>query len=73
MLIEKAVFNVREVKEVLGISRGLVYELIAQGQLPSVRLGRRRLLIPRAALMRFLEDRAQKSSAMTEDGSRDKV
>jgi excisionase family DNA binding protein len=35
--------------ELLGISRSLAYELVASGELPSVRLGRR-IVIPVAAI-----------------------
>lgn len=38
----------------LGISRGLVYRLLAEGTLPAVRLGRR-LVIPVAALEALLK------------------
>jgi excisionase family DNA binding protein len=34
---------------VLGISRALAYELVARGELPSIRLGRR-VVVPRARL-----------------------
>ena len=39
--------------EMLGISRGLCYRLVHEGQIPSIRLGRR-ILIPRAALNEML-------------------
>ena len=38
--MEKMLLKPSEVTKVLGIGRSLVYELIAQGQIPSVRLGR---------------------------------
>ena len=38
----------------LGLSRGLVYRLLAKGTLPAVRLGRR-LVIPVAALEALLK------------------
>ncbi len=46
-------FGVQEVADALGVSRELVKHLIRTGQLPSVKLGRRRL-ISRKALERFL-------------------
>jgi excisionase family DNA binding protein len=46
----RLVVSVTEAAELLGISRGLAYELARAGQLPSLRLGRR-LVVPRAALL----------------------
>lgn len=41
--------SVAEAAELLGISRSLAYDLVARGELPSVRLGRR-IVVPRVAL-----------------------
>lgn len=38
----------------LSISRALAYELIARGEIPSVRLGHR-IVVPRAALLALFE------------------
>lgn len=38
--MEKLLLKPSEVVQVLGIGRSLVYELIARGELPSVRIGR---------------------------------
>jgi excisionase family DNA binding protein len=51
---DRLTYSVAEAARVLGISRSYCYELVQGGQLPSLRLGRRRL-IPRAALERFVE------------------
>lgn len=48
---------VPQAADVLGISRDLAYELIARGELPSLRLGRR-VVVPRRALERFIDDEA---------------
>jgi excisionase family DNA binding protein len=45
--------GVKEVADALGVSRELVKQMIRTGKLPSVKLGRRRL-ISRKALERFL-------------------
>ena len=50
----RLVLSVKEAREQLGLSRGLMYEAIRNGQIPSIRIGRR-ILIPRAALERLLE------------------
>ena len=46
--------TVMEAAEVLGISRTLAYELVARGELPSLRMGRR-IVVPRRALESLLE------------------
>ncbi len=53
---ERLVYTVAEVQELLGLSRGLAYEAINRGEIPSLRIGRR-ILIPRAALERLLLER----------------
>jgi excisionase family DNA binding protein len=50
--------TVEEAAHLLGISRGLAYELARCGKLPVVRLGRR-MLIPRAALEKMLSQQKQ--------------
>ncbi|MCU1485981.1 MAG: Helix-turn-helix domain protein [Actinomycetia bacterium] len=45
--------TVPEAAVALGISRALAYELVARGQLPSLRLGRR-IVVPRQALERLI-------------------
>ena len=47
---DRLVYTVTEAGELLGISRAFAYELVARGELPVVRLGRRRL-VPKAALL----------------------
>jgi len=44
---------VPEAARMLGISRSLAYELVARGELPSVRLGRR-IVIPTRAIEELL-------------------
>lgn len=46
---DRLVLTVTEAAKALGISRALAYELVARGELPALRLGRR-LVIPRRAL-----------------------
>ncbi len=58
---EGLTWTVPEVAKLLGISRGLAYELVRQGKLPALRFGRR-LLIPRVALMRLLAGELPKPS-----------
>ncbi len=46
---DRLVFTVAEAGSLLGISRAFAYELVARGELPVIRLGRRRL-VPKVAL-----------------------
>ena len=47
--------SVEEASHLLGISKWLAYEMVAHGQIPAIRFGRR-LVVPRAALERMLAD-----------------
>ena len=46
----RLVYSISEAAALLGISRALAYELVARGDLPVIRLGRRRL-VPKVALL----------------------
>ena len=50
---DRLVLTIAEAAQVLGISRAFAYELCARGELPVIRLGRRRL-VPRRALLAVL-------------------
>jgi excisionase family DNA binding protein len=56
---QRLVLNVEEARVVLGLSRGLMYEAIRRGEIPSLRIGRR-ILIPRVGLARMLESGVHK-------------
>lgn len=51
---EELVLSIRDVADVLGVSDDLVYELVARGEIPCIRRGRRRL-IPRRAVELMIE------------------
>jgi len=51
------ILTVPEVAKVLRLGRNTVYECVRTGALPSIKIGRR-LLIPKAALLRLLESQA---------------
>lgn len=53
--MESLVLTVEEARRLLRLSRGLMYEALRRNEIPNVRIGRR-ILIPKAALMRLLED-----------------
>ena len=48
--------SIEEAAVALGIGRNLCYELAAQGKIPVLRLGVKRLLVPRAALEKLLAE-----------------
>ena len=50
---ERLTLSVEEAARVLGIGRGLAYELVRTGQIPVIRLGRR-MVVPRAQLEAML-------------------
>jgi excisionase family DNA binding protein len=50
---DRLTLTVDEAAYLLNISRGLAYELVARGELPAVRLGRR-IVIPRVAMEELL-------------------
>jgi excisionase family DNA binding protein len=52
---EQPVLTVSEAARLLRLSRAFTYELVARGELPSVRFGRR-IMIPRAAIERLFDD-----------------
>ena len=52
---QRLTLTVQEAADLLGISRGLAYEKCRGGEIPSIRIGRR-LLVPRVALERMLEE-----------------
>lgn len=58
---DRLVVTVEQAGRLLGISRGLAYELARTGQIPAIRLGRR-LVVSRARLLAMLQDGAPESS-----------
>lgn len=56
--MEKLLYSVEEAAEALSMGRSLIYELIGRGDLESITVGRRRL-VPRDALVVFVERQRQ--------------
>jgi len=46
----------KEAQRLLRCSRGVFYRGIKNGTIPSIRLGARKIVIPKAALMRMLQE-----------------
>ena len=57
--IQKATYSVAEAAKVLGISRTLAYELVYEGEIPSLQL-KTRLVVPKIAIEKMLEDAYEK-------------
>ena len=51
--LERIVYTVTEAAEILGISRPTAFQGVERGEIPHIRVGRR-ILIPKAALDKFL-------------------
>ncbi len=62
---DRLVYTVAEAGALLGISRAFAYELVARGELPVIRLGRRRL-VPKAALLALVETNTSDGSSITD-------
>jgi excisionase family DNA binding protein len=52
---KRPVLTVSEAAELLGVSQAFAYELVARGELPAVRLGRR-IMIPWVGIQRIIEN-----------------
>ena len=51
----KLTLSVEEAAKVLGIGRNLCYDRVKTGEIPAIKIGRR-LLVPKAALEKLLEE-----------------
>ena len=68
VMCERLLYRVKDAAETISVSRSMHYELMASGQIESVRVGSRRL-IPQGALVVFVEDlKRQGSQPATETG-----
>lgn len=61
---EETLLTVGEAARLLRLSRAFTYELVARGDLPVIRFGRR-VLVPREALREFVLERAEDTAATT--------
>lgn len=62
MTNDRLALTINEFRERVGISRSLIYRMIARGELRSVRLGGRRV-VPVSEVARLLETDASKAAA----------
>lgn len=54
----KEVLSVPETARLLGISRSLAFTMVKRGELPALRLGEKRIVVPTVALKRMLDKAA---------------
>ena len=54
MEFEKKVYTAMEAAKILGVSKGLIYDMMRKGSIPSLELGRRRV-IPKKRFDEWLE------------------
>ena len=54
--VEKLTMTVEEAGEALGISKATAYMLANTGRIPAIRISERRLIVPRVALERMLNE-----------------
>ncbi len=60
--MELLTYSVEDVAAMLGIARGKAYEHVHNGEIPSIRMGRR-LLIPRARFHTWLDGHTERSKS----------
>ncbi|MDD5094303.1 MAG: helix-turn-helix domain-containing protein [Dehalococcoidia bacterium] len=54
--IEPLVYNQKEAAKALGISEKTCQELVRAGKIPSIRISARRIIIPKKAIEKILEE-----------------
>ena len=54
--MEKLVYNIREAAAVLGISKSYAYELVRRNEIPSLQLGKRRV-VPKTYLEQWIQEK----------------
>ena len=52
---DRLVLTVEEARKKLGISRGLMYDCIRRREIPHIRVGKKRIVIPMIGLQRYLD------------------
>jgi excisionase family DNA binding protein len=53
---DKPTMNLPEFAKIMGISRSLAFKMAADGKIPVIRLGEKRLVVPTAAVVRILDE-----------------
>jgi excisionase family DNA binding protein len=63
---EALCISVTAAAKLLGVSRNTGYEMVKMGQLPVIRCGQRRLVVPKAALRKMLLEAKQANEKSSE-------
>jgi len=53
---EKRTLTIPEAAQIIGISRSLAYRMAAEGKLPTIKVGKRKNIIPKVALDQWLKE-----------------
>ena len=64
---ERLTVTVDQAARMLGISRGLAYQMVHDGKLPSLRFGKR-LVVPKWAIQRLLQEAQEAATSQRSDG-----
>jgi excisionase family DNA binding protein len=56
---EKLTYNVEDLIELLGVGRVTAYQLVKRKDFPKIHIGKR-ILIPKAGLMKWMQEQSQK-------------
>jgi len=59
MEVNRLTYSVEEAATILGVGRTATYQGIEKGEIPGIRIGKR-ILVPRVALERLLENNLKK-------------
>lgn len=69
---QDAPYTAAEVAELLRVGEPRVYELVASGQMPAIKLSERAIRIPRGAFQKWLDDEAFRQQAERRGPSEDR-
>ena len=53
---ERLTIDIETAAKLLGIGRSLAYELAREGKIPTLHLGKRRIVVPKKAIERMIEN-----------------
>ena len=53
--VERQTYNIPEVAKIMGVSNYIAYEMAASGKLPAIRVGAKRVVVPRQVFHQWLE------------------
>ena len=62
-MADKLVYSVEEAGRLLGISRASAFNFANEGTIPAIRIGKRRMVVPKKALHELLESAGKPDSA----------